>query len=293
MRIENIQFHSKPIIGLLGGCGPHATLDIERKILSATCSIRTPVNDQDYYPMVVLYITQLQDRNQAKNRGVDDLILQLNASIEQLISLKSDILLLACQSAHVFLNKIQPVLDKVLFVNMIDVTIKRILSYPMKWKRIGLIGTDVLYGSNLYQNSLKSKGIQVVTPPQSLQKHVMQAIYTIKTHGTDFLYSIKGSSASFNKETNSTNQIFSRISEELTLSVHYITDTINYLLDQNVDGVILGCTELPLLLPYLTPKFSENILIDPNQLSAEQAVLYACEMERNTADRAWILEQTL
>lgn len=293
MRIANMHFHPKPIIGLLGGCGPHATLDIERKILSATCSIKAPVNDQDYYPMVVSYNTQLQDRSQAKNDGGTDLIFQLKASIEQLVAFKADILLLTCQSAHVFLKDIQPVLDKVLFVSMIDVTIKRILSYPLKWKRIGLIGTDVLYGSKLYQTTLKSKGIDVVTPSRALQKRVMHAIYTIKTHGTDFLTSFKGSSAPFNKEKNITNQFSSRVSETLNLSVQYIIDTINFLLDQKIDGIILGCTELPLLLPYLTAHFSENIFIDPNQLSAEQVVLHAFEMDRNNVERAQASQQSL
>jgi aspartate racemase len=285
MIVQDLRSPCKPVIGLLGGCGPHATLDIERKIISATCSMRAPVNDQDYYPMVVSYMTQLQDRSQTTKGDADNLISQLNSSIEQLISIKSDILLLACQSAHVFLNKSHPLLDKVLFVSMIDVTIMQILSHPMKWKRIGLLGTDVLYGSNLYQTPLESKGVKVITPQRSLQKHVMQAIYTIKIHGVDFLNSIKGSSAYNNRKINSTNQILSRVSEDLTFAVHYITDAINYLLDQNVDRIILGCTELPLLLPSLTSKFSEDILIDPNQLVAEKVVQYACEMEKKDTEK--------
>lgn len=287
--MENKNKYSKKKIGLIGGCGPYATLDIEQKILLATRSFLNAAKDQDYYPMVVSYMTQLQDRSQTTKEDADNLISQLNSSIEQLISLKSDILLLACQSAHVFLNKSHPLLDKVLFVSMIDVTIMEILSHPMKWKRIGLLGTDLLYGSNLYQTPLESKGIKVITPQRSLQKHVMHAIYTIKIHGVDFLHSIKGSFAYNNRKINSTNQIFSRVSEDLTFAVHYITDAINYLLDQNVDRIILGCTELPLLLPSLTSKFSEDILIDPNQLVAEKVVQYACEMEKKDTEKPWVL----
>lgn len=290
---SNIHFGSKPVIGLLGGCGPYATLDIERKLLSATYTIVNPLIDQNYYPMIVSYNTQLPDRSKAKGNGRTELVFQLKESLEQLLSLNVNILLLTCQSAHVFLEDIQSNLGKVAFVSMIDVTIKKVLSYCPRWKRVGLIGTDILYSSNLYQDTLKNEGIEVIIPPQFLQKHVMQAIYSIKAHGVDFFSSsLKSSDISSSGDIDGISNHTSLTRKEiLAHSIQFIKDAISFIQDQGVDGIVLGCTELPLLLPYLSPYFPESILIDPNRLSAEQVILHAYEMEKNNVENSYVAFQ--
>ena len=279
MVIQNLHFPSKPIIGLLGGCGPYATLDIEQKILLATHSFLSATKDQDYYPMLVSYNTQLSDRTQAKQSCELALKSQIQNSIENLISMNVDILVLACQSAHVYLNDINYNLDKLVFLDMINVTTNHILSSPQKWKRIGLIGTNVLYESRLYQTALNTHGVEVIIPPDSLQKHIMKIIYTIKMYGISFLTS------PFNDYHCNTNNLEIKTASSLpfkkrTDPMQYIISTINYLIDQNVDGIVLGCTELPLLLPYLIQYFSKNIFIDSNCLIAEAVILCASELEK-------------
>lgn len=291
---SNIQFKPKPIIGLLGGCGPLATLDIERKLLSATSAIVDPLIDQNYYPMVVYYNTQLIDRSRAKGKERTELVFQLKSSLDQLLSLNVSILLVTCQSAHVFLDDIQSILHNKIFVSMIDVTIKEVMSHNPKWKRVGLIGTDVLYGSNLYQEKLKKLGVDVITPSAFLQKHVMQAIYSIKAYGVDFFANSHKNPfvPSKVRDQQISNQKFSTWPKNLSYSLKYIKDAINYLKTQEVDGVIMGCTELPLLLPYLSSHFPEVKFLDPNQLSAQQVVLHAYEMENDLESTFTLSQQT-
>ncbi|MBM3208647.1 MAG: aspartate/glutamate racemase family protein [Chlamydiae bacterium] len=283
MKSENNYINSKPIIGLIGGCGPYATLDIEQKILLATHSFLSPTKDQDYYPMLVFHNTQLEDRTLAKESYGLELKNQIKAVIENLISMNVDILLLACQSAHVYLNDIRPNLDKVFFLDIIKVTTKHILSSPKKWKRIGLMGTNVLYESKLYQTELKAHGVEVIIPSDSLQEHIMQVIYTIKMYGTSFLTNqLNESHFKINSHKNINASPHCVPLKKITDPLKHIISTINYLKDQNVDAIILGCTELPLLLPYLMHYFSENIFIDSNRLIAEEVVLCAAEIEKSS-----------
>ena len=51
-----------------------------------------------------------------------------------------------------------------------------------------------------------------------------------------------------------------------------VREAVIYLRNKQVDGIILGCTELPLLLPAYV---DEPDLINPTQLLAEAAVRYA------------------
>jgi aspartate racemase len=278
MKNENQYLCLKPIIGLIGGCGPYATLDIEQKILLATRSFLSATQDQDYYPMLVSYNTQLLDRTKAKSSSELELKSQIKSSIENLISMSVDILILTCQSAHVYLNDMRYNVDKLMLLNMIQVTANHILSSPKKWKRIGLIGTNILYESKLYQTALNPNGFEVILPPDSLQKHLMHIIYTIKMYGTSFL------NAQFNDDYIITpkNKTISSMPLRKTIdSLKQIINIINYLIDQKIDGVILGCTELPLLLPYLKQYFSENIFIDSNRLIAEEAILCASALEQS------------
>jgi aspartate racemase len=281
--MENENKYSKPKIGLIGGCGPYATLDIEQKILLATRSFLSAAKDQDYYPMLISYNTQFLDRTQAKHSCEMELKNQIRASIENLICMNVDILLLACQSAHVYLNDIRPNLDKVVFLDIIKVTTKHILSSPQKWKRIGLMGTNVLYESKLYQTELKAHGVEVIIPSDSLQKHIMQVIYTIKMYGTSFLTTqFNDCHFNINSHKNRNASPHCVPLKKITDPLKHIISTINYLIDQKIDGIILGCTELPLLLPYLMHYFSENIFIDSNRLIAEEVILCASKIEKSS-----------
>jgi aspartate/glutamate racemase len=51
-----------------------------------------------------------------------------------------------------------------------------------------------------------------------------------------------------------------------------IREAVAYLRARQVDGIILGCTELPLLLPTYA---DEPDLVNPAQLLAEAAIRYA------------------
>ena len=245
---------NKPVIGILGGCGPLATLDIENKLLSTMSVLLSTTKDQDYYPMIIFQSTQLSDRNQIKKQNNYILRKQLKLGIEKLILCKVDIILVACQSAHVFLDL--SITKNVQFVNMIDTTVSKLMLNLPNLKRVGLLATDILCQSNLYQQKLQTYNIEVITPPRNLQEQLMKLIYVIKAQGTN-VSSIK------------------TINPMQQLEV-----LIDHMQQRNCDGIILGCTELPLLLSKIKPKQRE-IIIDPNQLCAEEVIFIAQKLEQS------------
>ncbi len=51
------------LVGILGGCGPWATIDIEAEILSQWKSRVTIKREQDFLPLVVYNYSKFNDRN--------------------------------------------------------------------------------------------------------------------------------------------------------------------------------------------------------------------------------------
>jgi aspartate racemase len=262
-----------PLIGIIGGCGPFATLDIERKILAATMLLCKPKCDQDFYPMITLNKTQLQDRLIAFYSDNKHLQQELISGINELFFFNVDIFLIACQSAHVFLEDSLQHLKKPKFINMIDTTIDRIKGFSLKQKKIGVLGTKVLYSSNQYQVKLKQRGIEAILPNNTLQEKLSLAISFIKMEGGRGSFDINGTD-------NSSEVIKSSINKGLSESVEYVKDSINYFIREGADKIILGCTELPLILPYLYNSFSNDIFIDSNSICAEAVVKYANKLEK-------------
>ncbi len=263
-----------PKIGIIGGCGPYATLDIEQKILRASLlSIPSIKNDQDYYPMVVSYTTQLQNRIQAHKCGGRSLSLQLEEEIHQLLLQNIDILLIACQSAHVFINNFN-FFRKVKFINMIDTTIDNIVQNKKQIKSVGLLGTSVLSDSGLYQKLLQKHDIKVITLPEKLQFQLNKLIYFIKSYGLE-------SSTLLHRY-----MFDSSVDPSVGISLQYLKEITNdikiilkFFLNQHIDKIILACTELPLLKTFLNYYYCSATYIDSNELAALRVVQFARSLQ--------------
>ncbi|WP_323733341.1 aspartate/glutamate racemase family protein [Candidatus Bandiella euplotis] len=63
-----------------------------------------------------------------------------------------------------------------------------------------------------------------------------------------------------------------------------IKEAVHYLIDSGCNNVILGCTELPLALPYID--MTDVSLIDPNTIIAQSAVRLAGKLEQEKLKHA-------
>ncbi|MBN8523114.1 MAG: aspartate/glutamate racemase family protein [Rickettsiales bacterium] len=268
----------KPTIGIIGGCGPLATLDIESKILEATKKLINPIIDQDYFNLLVFNYTQFSDRNDTIIFTQKSLLDQYLFCVKSLVKIGVDILLIACQTAHVYLPELKKNTN-ILIVDIVEETIRYINAISPSIVRVGLLSTEATQKCKLYQDKLISYDIEVVTIPASIQKAIMQAIYIIKT-GISLI----------DGEMQLTNHCYNKIDKERFCSLKKhpykkiltkksvpnpiitIIEAINYLARNGCTYVILGCTELPLILPYINTQKLNAKLIDPNNIVAESIV---------------------
>ena len=113
------------------------------------------------------------------------------------------------------------------------------------YKRIGVLGTKYLMEGPVYPEHLKAAGLQYRIPLPDERQHINQIIFE------ELVY------AKF-----------------LPQSLAYFVAVIRRLQDEGCDAVVLGCTEIPLLI---TPEASPLPTLDSTRLLARAALRKAIE----------------
>lgn len=279
----------KPTIGIIGGCGPLASVDIEYKILNATKRLLAPLLDQDYFNMLVFNNTQFSDRNDAITQNDQELFSQFLHCAKALHSIGANLLLIACQTAHVYLPKLKSVL-KLPMIDIVEETVNYILRTFPNISKIGLLATEATQRKGLYQSILASYGIEVICASPDIQKRVMEAIYIIKTgmclskkerNLSNTHYSEKNQVKYHNLKEHPYRNIL--LEKSIPNPIVTIQEAMDYLANKGCQQIILGCTELPLLLPYLEGEEYSAQLIDPNTIVSESAVAFLHRLEKDSA----------
>ena len=96
----------KKSIGIIGGMGPMATVDLYRKIVACTDASC----DNDHVRVDIDSNAAIPDRTAAILRGGPDPVPQMADSGRKLTACGADCLIMPCNTAHYFLPRLQPCL---------------------------------------------------------------------------------------------------------------------------------------------------------------------------------------
>lgn len=238
-------------LGVVGGVGPAATVDFLHKVVRHTPAHR----DQDHLKVLVEQNPQIPDRTEHLiGRGADP-TLALYATCKKLQAGAADLIAIPCNTAHAFIELIQPHLD-IPIINMLTVTASHVRELFPALPSVGLLATTGTLSSGIYHHALQKQGLREIVPPPLLQASLMNAIY-----------GPQGIKAGFTS---------GQCAEDIQL-------VIEDLVKQGVEVIILGCTELPLLFPEreITTRGGRRItLVDPTDILARRCVSQA--MARST-----------
>ncbi|OGV49432.1 MAG: hypothetical protein A2X49_13235 [Lentisphaerae bacterium GWF2_52_8] len=204
-------------VGILGGLGPAATVDLFDKIVK-----HTPANrDQDHIRIIIENNPQIPDRTAALHGKGEDPSIALLASAEKLKGAGADFIIVPCNTAHVFLRTVQEHI-KLPILSMIEETARYIIKNHPSVKKVGLLATSGTVESKVYENALVQNGIELLVPAaDSQEKLVMEAIYG------------KGGIKAGHKSGPPREQLLTAVGE---------------LMENGAQLIILGCTEIPLAL---------------------------------------------
>jgi aspartate racemase len=238
-------------LGVVGGVGPAATVDFLAKVVRSTPARR----DQDHLRLLVEQNPQIPDRTEhLVGEGMDP-TLALYATCKKLQAGEADLIAIPCNTAHAFVEEIQSHLD-VPIMNMLTVTVNHVRETFPELKKVGLLATTGTVASGVYRKELEEHGLAEVVPRPEMQVRVMNSVY-----------GPKGVKAGFTSGE----------------ALDDIGAAIDDLVGQGVEVIILGCTELPLLLPQAELTSSSGVrvnLVDPTQILATRCVLQAMARQR-------------
>lgn len=205
--------HSELTVGVLGGMGPEATIDFMADVLRLTGAD----TDQEHIHLVVDQNPKVPNRQQAIRSGHDDVGPVLAAMARRLEQAGADFLVMPCNSAHVFESSIREA-TTLPFVSIVDVCVETIARACPVGGAVGLMATDGLVATGLYQRALEKAGFEAVMPNDPEQERLMRLIHRIK--GSDKQRDV------------------AQGMEELASS----------LLARGANAVLAACTEIPLVL---------------------------------------------
>lgn len=217
-------------IGIMGGMGPLATVDLMNKIIELT-----PAKiDQEHIHLIVDNYPQIPDRTKAIIGHGNDPLPFLKKSAKTLERAGADLIVIACNTAHYYLQDIQTAVG-IPIINMPKETVRYITEVGLRC--VGLLATDGTMATKLYQDSLRDKGIAILEPDEKTQVCVMKGIYAVKAG-------------------------------DIATGKRLLAYAAQVMIDKGAEAVIAGCTEIPVILSKL-----EGIkLIDPTYVLAKRVV---------------------
>ena len=225
------------IIGILGGMGPYATVDLFKKILDFT-----PANkDADYLHIIIDNNPKVPNRRKALTEGGPDPTPELQRMAKKMEIAGADFLLIGCNSAHAFIQRVQEAVD-IPIISIIEETARETKLHNPNITKVGLLAGTGTIKLKLYDKAFADKGIEVIQHENGLQERVLHVIDSVKA---------KVSVEDIKPE---------------------IISVCHELIKLGAQAIIGGCTEIPIVLKDgdLTVP-----VVDANEYYAKAAVNYA------------------
>ncbi|MBD8006106.1 aspartate/glutamate racemase family protein [Bacillus norwichensis] len=200
----------KKTIGIIGGISPASTIKYYEKIID----LYYKKNKDYYYPEIKIhsldfqYFTDLENENRKK-----EYIEYISASVNSLEKSGVDVVIMAANSPHSVFDIVSSKAG-VPMISIAEETVKNAVKHNMK--KVLLTGIKYTMKAAFYAELFEKNGIQLLVPSAQEQDEINSIIF-----------------------------------DELVLNI--ITDEsrnrmLEIINNYTIDGVILGCTELPLLI---------------------------------------------
>jgi aspartate racemase len=242
-------------VGIVGGIGPAATVDFMQKIIRNTSAAR----DQDHVRLVVDHNPAIPDRTANLTGNGKDPTLALYAACKRLEANGAALIAMPCNTAHAYVARLQPGLA-IPIVNMLAETVRHIRTHCPGHARVGLLATSGTIATGVYADAARGAGFELMVPDARHQALVMDAIY--------------------GRQGVKAGVVAGPCRDALL-------QALAHLAARGATAVILGCTELPLVLP-AHPAYPVGdrtvVLLDPTTILARRCVELAAAVRSRAPD---------
>lgn len=264
-----------PVIGIIGGAGPDATIDFQIALSQQMKQQYRAISDQAHFRVIVDNYTTMPDRTQALQGKGPSPLPYMCLTARNLEQLGATVIVYPCNTAHAYITDIQaavsvPVLD------IISLATTAVINHPATPKHIGILATDMTKKLQLHQ----IPGCTLYYPDKAQQALMMQAIFAAKAGYTKQPVTSHQAQQQLQQYLHSVGIPLTRL--DFTQSAATIVQrSIAHLKQRGVEGIILGCTEIPLCIDALTEETTYNIpIINPTVELAKATVTLALSQSK-------------
>jgi aspartate racemase len=249
------------VIGILGGLGPYAHIEFERRLLAASGN---PARDQEHPEWTLVSIPHTPDRTTALLDGGPSPVPSLVRGLERLAA-SADFAVITCITAHAFLTEIRPHVALPI-LDMVELTMAE-AEERFGGTRIGVLATTGALRSGVYSriDIPRAPGFGLVSlldlpAGEALHEElVMRPIYGRLSRGQRLYGGLK-SGSDRDPETGDPHRTT-------------LVRAVRLLADAGASCVVTGCTEIPLALG--RDAIEGTPLLDPLDIAARSAVRIA------------------
>ncbi len=228
-------------LGLIGGISWISTIDYYRQIC---LGINEKMGESNYGDCIIHSLNYQQVINN-NNRGDFDATYRLMlAAGVKLKNSGAEGLVICANTLHMFADKLEEAVGLPL-INSVTATAHEINKQGLK--KVGLLGTKATMEMDFYKDIMKKHGIETIVPEAFDRHYIHEKIFS--ELGRDII--------------------------KMETKAGYMT-IINKLLRQGAEGIILGCTEIPLLINQNDCSYP---LFDTTVIHAKAAVEFAINIE--------------
>lgn len=218
VKLDNPQVGQPPVLGILTGISYVSGIDYYKSVNEGYAKLTGKRHLMPPNPLIVMasvdcdiYAQMLTDRDW---KGVED---HLIAGVDRLVRADVDLLCIASNTGHLAFPAIAAKYPDLKILHIADCTAKAIKAKGMK--KVGLVGTEPTMQESYLKDRLALHGIDVIVPGDAALPKIFQFIMD---------------ELGFNIFKNSTRE--------------YFVGEIDALAHRGAEGVILGCTEIELLV---------------------------------------------
>lgn len=200
----------KGLIGVLGGMGPAATVDLFNKFVTFTAAQQ----DQEHIPLIISSIPDIPDRTEALMHHGSSPLPVMRDYMHKLEDAGAECIVIPCNTAHYWFEELKDTCH-VDMLSIVETIISEVRDCGKS--RIGLLSTNATMYMGLYQKGIESQGLTCISPETDSQHKVMESIYAMK-------------------------------SGNITHAQKLINEQANILFSRGAEIIILGCTEIPVIM---------------------------------------------
>lgn len=222
-------------LGLVGGMGPESTIVYYHDIVFG---VQKKLGTQVFPTLTVESVDMYEMLELCSKNSYDELVEFLLKPINTLINCGADYIAMSANTPHIVFDRLKEKTD-IPLISIVDTACCE--ARRRQYRKLALFGTIFTMKSDFYKKPFRMQGMEIITPAEEEMAFINQKLASELEFGivkADTLASFK--------------EIITRMKKE-----------------DSIDAVILGCTELPLLL---SDKVSPVPCLDTMQIHIDTLV---------------------